>query len=83
MAGALNLFVSDAITRKRVEAGMSIDELARLSGLTGEKLAEFEHDSGGMDFRSLQALADALGEDVASFFSGYVLARGRQDACDG
>ena len=82
MGGSLNLYVSDAITRKRVSAGLSIDELARLSGITAKQLVEFEHDSGGMDFRSLQALADALGEDVACFFSGYVLERGHQDTCD-
>jgi transcriptional regulator with XRE-family HTH domain len=75
MGGNLNLFVSEALARKRVSAGMSVEDLSGVTGISSERLTEYESDSSGMDFRSLQLIADALHEDVVVFFSGFVLDR--------
>ncbi len=46
-----------------------------MTGISAERLTEYESDSSGMDFRSLQLIADALDEDIVVFFSGFLLDR--------
>jgi transcriptional regulator with XRE-family HTH domain len=75
MGGNLNLFVSEALARKRLSTGMSVEDLSRMTGISAERLTEYESDSSGMDFRSLQLIADALDEDIVVFFSGFLLDR--------
>jgi transcriptional regulator with XRE-family HTH domain len=72
MTGDLSRFVSGSLRRKRIAAGISVDELARLTGISAERLNEYEANSKVMDFETLQTIADALDGDVLSFFTGYV-----------
>ncbi len=71
MVGELSLFVSDALRRKRLAASLSVDDLARLTGIAAARLNDYETSSKAMDFETLQTIADALDGDVLDFFSGY------------
>lgn len=72
MVGDLVIFVSNSLRRKRIAAGLSVDDLSRLTGISAESLNHYETSSKVMDFETLQTIADSLDGDVLSFFDGYV-----------
>jgi transcriptional regulator with XRE-family HTH domain len=85
MLGELNLFVSNALRRKRLAARLSVDELARMTGIPAERLSEYEANLKPMDFPALQTIAEALDGDVLDFVNGFVAGnrKSHEGASDG
>jgi len=56
------------LQRIRVEKGLSIAELAKLSGLSRQTIYKIESGDGEVSTKSLKALADTLGVKITDFF---------------
>lgn len=52
----------------RADKGMTVTELARLSGICRATIYKIESGNGDVSTKTLKALADALGVPVSAFF---------------
>lgn len=57
-----------ALRSIRMEKGLSITELAKLSGLSRQTIHKIEGGDGEVSTKSLKALADTLGVKITDFF---------------
>ncbi|HYE04083.1 MAG TPA: XRE family transcriptional regulator, partial [Planctomycetota bacterium] len=61
--------ISDALRRLRADQGLSLRDVARLSGMSESYLSRVERHQAALTIPGLRRLADAFGVPMASFFA--------------
>jgi transcriptional regulator with XRE-family HTH domain len=64
--------VAQMLGSQRAQLGMSLEQAARRSNISAEKLAAAEDAETALSEDELQRLADAYGVDVTAFFGGRI-----------
>lgn len=67
-------YVAHAIRDKRLQMGLTVEELSRLVSVSEERLLCFEQDTKGMDLETFVNISAVLQLDVISLFSRFPLA---------
>lgn len=64
--------VAQQLVSQRAQLGMSLEEAARRSRISADKLDAAENAETVLDEDELERLADAYGIDVTAFFGGRI-----------
>ena len=64
--------VVEELKARRIEAGLSISEVARRMGTNHARLSEIENERGGLTLKRMYQWAEALGLKVTIKFEKYV-----------
>jgi transcriptional regulator with XRE-family HTH domain len=73
MCDPVKLHVSKTLRTKRLAAGLSLGEVSKQTGMSVEKLANYEKDSTGMSTEELQLITSVLKIEFSEVFEGYKL----------
>jgi transcriptional regulator with XRE-family HTH domain len=68
--------ISTRLKKKRLQAGFSIRELARRTGLTASFISQVENDKANVSLDSLRRISEALGVQMLYFLSEFGSANG-------
>jgi len=68
--------ISARLKKKRLEAGLSIRELARRTGLTASFISQVENEKANVSLVSLRRISEALGVQMLYFLSNFDVANG-------
>lgn len=71
MQAAINAHVAQRIRSRRLERGLTQQEVARLLGVSFQQLQKYEHGKNRISAGRLYQLATVLETGIESFFSGF------------
>lgn len=74
--GVAQPMISTRLKKKRQQAGISIRELARRTGLTASFISQVENQKANVSLDSLRRISDALGVQILYFLSDFASANG-------
>jgi transcriptional regulator with XRE-family HTH domain len=76
--GTAQPVISNRLKKKRLQAGISIRELARRTGLTASFISQVENEKANVSLDSLRRIAEALGVQMLYFLSEFDQANGHE-----